>query len=134
MCRPGDLILIHGVKCNGETLGLHTFVVLNDEAGKVQGVDYNLICSIMSSFKNDQQRAKKLSYPGNFPISYKDEQLVIQGNERDGFIKAEQFFFFDKDNLNYRIIGCLCDDVFAVLLEFIEQLAVPIQEITDNIT
>ena len=37
-----------------------------------------------------------------------------------GDIKADQFYFFLKANLKYRVIGRLKDDILLLLFEFIE--------------
>lgn len=72
MCKVGDIIVVN---------------------------NYDIICNVMSSFKNEEQRRKKLSYPGNFPITHNDS-AVINGNEKDGYIKAEQLYYFNKEKLN----------------------------------
>lgn len=49
MCKVGDIILIYNAKNKGKPIGPHQFIVLDDEPGKVKGLDYDLISSIMSS-------------------------------------------------------------------------------------
>lgn len=50
MCNVGDIIVVNGYNDNGKTIGRHSFVVLNDDAGKIQGLDYDIICNVMSSY------------------------------------------------------------------------------------
>jgi len=92
MCNVGDIILVDGYKHAGRDLSKHSFVVLDNDAGSIQGLDYTIVCNVLSSFKSDKQKAKKLSYPGNFEITH-DDIAVSSGNTKDGFIKTEQFYY-----------------------------------------
>jgi len=132
MCTIGDIILIKSFQHKSHVLSKHSFVVLSVEAGKIEGLDYDFVCNVLSSFKNQQQRAKKLGYPGNFEITNKDSS-VIKSNTKDGYAKAEQLYYFNRDKTDYIIIGKLNADVFNRLIEFIENLNVPIEHITDNL-
>lgn len=132
MCKAGDIILINNYFDAGQAIGRHSFVVLSDEAGQIRGLDYDIICNVMSSFKNAEQRRKKLSYPGNFEIKHTDS-VVNNSNEKDGYIKAEQFYYFNKDKIDYTIIGYMTEEAFNLLIEFIEKLEVPITEVVDNL-
>ena len=133
MCKVGDIILIKNYIVNGVHLTKHSFVVLNDKAGQIQGLDYDIICNTMSSFKNDEQRKKKLSYPSNFEILHNDQVINNGGNDIDGFIKAEQFYYFDKDKIDYMVIGTMKVEAFNLLLKFIDELNIPIQDVVDNL-
>ena len=133
MCVVGDIILVDRYKHKEHSLSKHSFVVLSIEADKIEGLDYDFICNVLSSFKNEQQKAKKLSYAGNFEISHADAFIVDGGNKKDGFVKAEQFYYFNKQNINYSVIGQLHADVFNRLIEFIENLDEPIEHIIDNL-
>ena len=88
MCKRGDIILVRNYQDGDRQLGQHSFVVLDDEGGSVRGVAYDLIALVMSSFKTEEQREKKLRYAGNFEISATDEQMTIAAHGRDGYIKA----------------------------------------------
>lgn len=116
-----------------KNLSKHSFVVLKDEAGRIQGLDYNLICNVMSSFKNKEQREKKLKYPGNFPITHNDSSIYNHGNEKDGDIKAEQFYYFNKNTIDFIVIGSMNIEAFNLLIEFIQELEIPIDHIVDNV-
>ncbi|ALU38137.1 type II toxin-antitoxin system PemK/MazF family toxin [Clostridium autoethanogenum] len=133
MCKVRDIILVKNYKSQGKEINKHSFVVLSDEHGKIHGLNYDIICSVMSSFKNDEQRKKKLEYPGNFPIAHNDS--IIENNDGiDGYIKAEQFYYFNKDKLDYIVMGELKEDVFNLVLDFIEdEMDCPIEQITDNL-
>lgn len=137
MCKRGDIIFVRHYQDGDKQLGQHSFVVLDDEGGNVRGVPYDLIALVMSSIKNDRQRDKKLSYPGNFEVSASCQQVNIPSNGKDAYIKAEQFYYFQKENLDYVQIGSLTIDAWAALLEFIEAFAekgVQIKQITDNLS
>lgn len=132
MCRVGDIILITNYIDNGRNISRHSFIVLSDEAGQIQGLDYDIICNVMSSIKDEEQRKKKLSYSGNFPITHNDS-IVTNGNNHDGFIKSEQFYYFNKEKIDYTVIGSMKEDVFNLLLEYIRELKIEIQHVIDNL-
>jgi len=131
MCKIGDIILVNNYTDNGKNIARHSFVVISNERGQVQGLDYDVICNVLSSFKDDEQRKRKLGYPGNFEISHEDS-CVPNGNSKDGYIKAEQFYFFKLDKIDYTVIGKLNEDVLANLLEFIASLGL-IKLVLDNL-
>lgn len=72
MCKVGDIIVVENYKSGGKDIGKHSFVVISDEGGEIQGLDYDLICNVMSSFKDERQKTRKLKYEGNFPITHND--------------------------------------------------------------
>lgn len=133
MCNVGDIILVDDYVHNGVQIGKHSFVVLSIESGQIEGMEYNLMCNVMSSFKNQQQKQHKLSYPGNFPVEIGD-RFVANDNNREGYIKADQLYFLDTNNLNFKVIGSLESDFFNLLLDFIENLTTEIEYITDNLS
>ena len=132
MCKAGDLILVNNYQHGDQSLGRHTFVVINDEGGNIQGLDYELICNVMSSFKNSNQRQKKLAYEGNFEICHDDKDMLT-GNSKDGFIKAEQLYFFSEESIEYTVIGNIKPEIFEQLIEFINKLNIDLELIIDNL-
>lgn len=132
MCQVGDIIVVKNYKSQGRVVKQHSFVVLNTEHGQIQGMDYDLVCNVMSSFKDEEQKAKKLSFPGNFPYEATDER-VKNGHGLEGYIKAEQFYFFDRVKTDFYVIGNVSPALFAALTEFIKALSVEIEYITDNL-
>lgn len=131
MCKVGDIIIIRKYKDNGKTLNRHSFVVIDDENGEIQGYDFDMACNVMSSFKDDEQRARKLSYEGNFPVTSNDK-TTNPDNGKDGYIKAEQIYYFKKDKIEFQVIGSMNEDTLKELFEFIEKLE-KFQLIIDNI-
>jgi len=131
MCKVGDIILVKSYISQGKEIDKHSFVVLNVEHGKIEGLDYNLMCNVMSSFSSPQQRLKKLEYPGNFEITHNDSN-VLNGNTKDGYIKAEQFYYFDRKKLDFEVIGNLDTTFFEKLIKFIHSLD-EYEHIIDNL-
>ena len=131
MCKVGDIILVKEYKSDDVILNKHSFIIIDDENGKIQGLEYNFVCNVMSSFKDEKHKLKKLSYPGNFEVHNK-ETSTDRNNGKDGFVKADQFYYFNKDKLNYERIGNIDEDFLKRLFEFIESLD-QIEEIIDNL-
>ncbi len=132
MCKVGDIILVNKYKHGNKELSRHSFVVLSTEGGSVRGLDYDLICNVMSSFKDEEQKKRKLAYPGNLEVAH-DGTNVPSGNTKGGYIKAEQFYYFDKDSIDYMVIGNVTIELFTALMRLIDELD-EIEEITDNLT
>ena len=132
MCKKSDIILVDHYISQGRRVGMHPFVVIEDKGGEIQGVSFDMIGNVISSFKSEEQKAKKLRYPGNFPI-IAEEQNVPGGHSLDGYIKADQLYYFNKDKISYRVIGSLEPDTFNSLIEFIENGDFTIEQITDNL-
>lgn len=136
MCKRGDIILVNKYKDRGQELPRHSFVVLDDEGGQVMGLPFDFIALVMSSFKDEAQRARKMKFPGNFPVGNADRNMVDWANSKDGYIKGEQFYYFDKSKIDFSVIGSVTDDTFDALVEFIEGLSqrgVSIDQIIDNL-
>ena len=129
MCKIGDIILVDGYIRDGEQIGRHSFVVLSDEKGQIQGLDYDIVCNVMSSFHSEEHKRKKLSYKGNFPIASHDTNAT----KKDGYIKAEQFYYFDKSKTDFIVIGNMVEEVFNRLIDFIESLDIEIEHVVDNL-
>nr|DAU90976.1 MAG TPA: endoribonuclease [Caudoviricetes sp.] len=132
MCKIGDIILVDNYKDNGCNLNKHSFIVIEDENGTIEGVPYDFICNVMSSFKNDEQKLRKLRYPGNFPISHNDT-VTDPHNNRDGFVKTDQLYYFKKDNINFKVIGNVIPEVLDMIFDFIENSDFEFSHIIDNL-
>lgn len=131
VCKVGDIIIINNYVDNGVNLSKHSFVVVDDENGEIQGLAYDFVCNVMSSFKNEEQKQKKLKYPGNFPISHDDTE-TDPDNGKDGYIKAEQLYYFNKNKINFQVIGTVNEDVLEQLFKFISDLE-EVKIILDNL-
>ena len=131
MCKVGDIIVINNYKSQGDDMTRHSFVVLSTEHGKIQGLDYDLVCNVMSSFHSEEQRKRKMGYPGNFEYSAEQEN-VHNGHGKAGYIKAEQFYYFDRASIDFYVIGNVVPELFNALIAFINGLS-EIEHIIDNL-
>lgn len=132
MCRLGDIILIRRYEHHGVPINNHSFVVIEDSGGQIEGVPFDFIGNVFSSFKSEDQKQKKLSFPGNIEVSHNDTQIA-NSNRKDGFIKAEQFYYFNKSKIDYQVIGTMTPEMFNKLIDFISELQIEIINITDNL-
>ena len=136
VCKRGDIIVIKSYRARGDRIGKHSFVVVDDEGGTVRGIPFDFAALVMSSFKDAEQRTKKLSYPGNVEIGPKDTKMGANANKKSGFVKTDQFYYFDKSKTDFRVIGTFAPDAFEYLLYCIEDLAkqgITIEQIIDNL-
>ena len=131
MCRRGDIIVVKEYISHGVNLSRHSFVVVDDQNGKVCGMDYDIVCNVMSSFHSDEHREHKLRFPGNLEFDT-SEEMVTNGNNKSGYIKADQLYYFNKSEIDYYVIGVVSPDLFIRLIELIESLE-SIEHITDNL-
>lgn len=130
-CKVGDIIVVRNYKDHGRSVGRHSFVVLSTDRGQIKSLDYDLVCNVMSSFHSEEHRKKKLTYPGNFEYDASQEN-VKNGHGKAGYIKAEQFFYFDSTYLDYYVIGNVQPELLRRLFEYIESLDT-IDHIIDNL-
>lgn len=131
MCKVGDIIVVRNYVSQGKTINRHSFVVLSTEQGKIQGLDFDLVCNVMSSFSSEEQRKKKMGYPGNFEYPASAENIQ-NGHGRSGYIKAEQLYLFNRKNTDFYVLGNVDPELFNALIDFINQLK-DIEVITDNL-
>jgi hypothetical protein len=132
MCKTGDIILVKKYKDGNKLLNKHSFVVISDENGEIEGLSYDLICNVLSSFKTEEQKQRKLSYSGNFPIANEDT-VTIPDNGKDGYLKTDQLYYFKKNLLDYEIIGYIKTDIFELIIEFINSSDFDLKAILDNL-
>ena len=137
MCKIGDILLIYNAK-NGQYVGKHPFIVLDDNAGKVRGVySYDFIGLLVWSANTEEKNESLRSFEVTFPISPDDKVMdnVDKTNRMNSFVKADQFFYFDKSKIKYIKIGSLVPDIFNLIIEFIQELAeagIVFQQILDK--
>lgn len=131
MCKVGDIIVVTHYKSHGVPLNRHSFVVVSLNDGQICGMDYDMVCTVMSSFHSEEHRQKKLSFPGNVEYDASDE-TVKNGHGKSGYIKADQLYYFVQSDLNYFTIGEITPELFKRLLERIESMD-SIEHITDNL-
>ena len=137
MCRVGDIILVQNATKDGIPVGKHSFVVYATRNDEVQSIDFDIVAFIMSSFKSGKQKEWKMSFPGNFPIVPDDSTIVDEkSNDRHGYVAVDQYFLFNKNKVNYEVIGQIKPEIFDLLLEYIEEMkkkGMPVKVINDNL-
>ena len=132
MCKIGDIIIVDEYKDNGNVIPSHSFVVINDENGEIQGLSYDFVANALSSFKGKTQKKRKLSYPGNFPITPNDT-ITNPHNNKSGYIQSDQFYYFSKDKISYEVIGYMKPEIFNSLIEYIDNSDFELLDIVDNL-
>lgn len=135
MCEIGDIILIYNPRRMHKSIGMHSFVVLDDTHGNIKSVNFDFVGLLMSSMDTPEKKEKLMRYDGNFPISPDEQNVLNNGNGKYACIKADQFYYFNKDKIKYKVIGKLNEDIFNLLIEFIEELSengMVFQQIVDN--
>lgn len=132
MCQVGDIIVVNKYKHGSHELSRHSFVVIDDENGIIQGLPYDFVANAFSSFKNETQKQRKISYPGNFEINHNDVN-TNPNNGKDGYVKADQWYYFSKSKIQYIVIGQMKKDVFNDLMKYIENSDFDFIDITENL-
>ena len=122
MCKIGDIIGVSKyIGQDGVKIPFHYFIVISDEKGKIYGFDFDIVGIVMSSFKNEEQKTKKIKYDENLEI-IEEEFDIGNRKKRRGFIKADQLYYFDKNKTNFYVVGQVDGDVLIKLLEKIGYL------------
>ena len=139
MCKIGDILLIFNAR-NKRPVGMHPFIVLDDSNGKVSGVySYDFIGLLLTSADTEEKKEKLGKIEGNFPIAEKDK-ILNEGKDkdnRDSYVEADQFFYFDKNKIKYIHIGSIEPSIYNLIIEFIEELSkngTQIKQILDKAT
>ena len=97
MCKLGDIIVVNNyIGEDGMVIGKHSFIVVNDKPDFIEGLGYDLVTNVMSSFKNEEQRNRKLRFMENIEIISDDIISNKNINKKSGFVKADQLIYFDK--------------------------------------
>ena len=99
---------------------------------KIQGLPYDLVCNVMSSFHSEEHKEKKLRFKGNLQVNKEDVQIP-NGNNKEGYIKADQFYYFKRAEIDYIVIGSVSIDLYLQLINYINQLD-KVEDIIDNLT
>ena len=69
MCKLGDIIVVNKyIGEDGKEIGKHSFIVIDDNPDCIRGLDYSHVTTVISSFKNEEQRKRKLNYKENLEI------------------------------------------------------------------
>jgi hypothetical protein len=73
-----------------------------------------------------------MNYPGNFPIA-NDDTVTIPHNDKDGFLKTDQLYYFNKSILDFKVIGYIKPDIFELVLEYINESDFNLEAIINNL-
>ena len=136
MCKLGDIIVINKYISEDEKeISKHSFIVVNDKPGFIEGLQYDLIANVMSSFKNEEQRMKKLKFQENVEILSKNIISNLPVNKKGGFVKANQLFYFDKSKIDYYVLGHIDEELLDELTMIIVSLSNKglLKQITSNL-
>ena len=134
MCKLGDIIVINNyIGDDNKQINQHSFIVVSDEKGTIAGLEYSMVTSVISSFKNDEQRQKKLKHEENMelPLNSMNEKNF----KKLSYVKADKVFYFNKNKIDYYIIASLKDEYLDELLKLILKLASKgkLSQIIDNL-
>ena len=122
MCKIGDIIAVPGFIGDGNNfVNIHYFVVVNDRNGKIEGLSFDIVGTVMSSFKSVKHKNKKIKYKENIEITEK-EGIINNKNLKNGYIKADQLHYFNKNKTFYFVVGQVDGDVLIRILERIKYL------------
>ena len=122
MCKVGDIIVINEFKNEyGEIVSKHSFVVISDEEDFIKGFKYDFVANMLCSFHGESHKRNKLRFKQNFTF----DGQKISGNDinhKEGFIKADQLYYFNKNNIDYKIIAHIDDKLLNDLIRLIKIL------------
>ena len=131
MLNPGDIILIHNYKDdNNKEVKAHYFIILTNNPGKIEGLDFDIVCNPMSSFKDKDHRLDVLDSENNYEIKNEDWDPHI--NNLSGYAKVNQVYPFNLNKIPYEPISKLKQESFKALLEYFINLS-PKKVFTNNL-
>lgn len=124
MCKIGDIIVVKSyIGDDGKKVNKHSFIVIDDNLGKIGGLNYSLVTNVMSSFKDEEHKKRKLQYKENLEITSDDINSDCK-NGKSGYIKADQLIYFDKDKIDYYLFGHVDSELLDELIRLIVELKV----------
>ena len=119
MCKLGDIIVVNAFKNEfGEIVKKHSFVVINDEENSIEGLNYDFIANMLCSFHDDKHKSKKLRFKENLEIT-ENNISSEKANDKTGYIKSDQLYYFNKEKIKYYVLGQLNPDLLDELLQLI---------------
>ncbi len=134
MCKLGDIIVVKSYTGDdGKKIKQHSFIVVDDEAGTISGLDYTMVASVISSFKDEEQKKRKLKYDGNMELPI--DSLNEFNFKKESYVKADKAFYFDKEKLDYYVFATIKEEWLDKLLHLILKLAKEgkLEQITNNL-
>jgi len=123
VCKFGDVIVIKNyIGDDGKKVKHHSFIVIDDNPGIIKGLNYNLVTNVMSSFKDEKHRKKKLKYKENLEV-YSDNIISNLKNSKTGYIKADQLYYFDKNKIEYYVFARIDQQLLDELIKLVIDLS-----------
>jgi len=123
MCKLGDIIVVNKyVGENGKEIGKHSFIVVDDTPDFIKGLSYTHVTTVISSFKNEKHRERKLNFRENLEIIEFEKNGRKRKLKKDSYIKADQLIYFNKSKIDYYILGKISDELFDKLILLIMTL------------
>ncbi len=125
MCKIGDIIVVRKyIGDDGKIINKqHSFIVIDDNSNQISGLKYDMVANVMSSFRDDKHKKKKLKYKENLEIT-SDDIVSENKNNKSGYIKADQLFYFEKSRLDYYVFAHVESELLDELLKLIIELEV----------
>lgn len=122
MCKLGDVIIIKEFKNeNNEIVKKHSFVVISDEKDIVESLEYDFVSNMMCSFHDEFHKRKKAKFKCNLTIN----EEFVEGkkiNNKEGYIKADQLYYFKKENIEYKVIAHMSEELLEKIKKLIVEL------------
>lgn len=94
----------------------HSFVVINDKCGIIEGYSYDFISNIMCSFHDEKHKKHKLRMKSNVEINNNDV-IGENTNNKGGYIRTDELFYFDKKKIQYKVIARVQDNLLNKLVK-----------------
>ena len=98
MCKAGDIIVVDKyIGEDGKNIGKHSFIVVDDNADIIKGIPYTFVTNVISSFKNEKHKERKLNFRENLEIIEFEKNGKKIKPKKDSYIKEDQLIYFKKD-------------------------------------
>ena len=81
---------------------------------------------LLTSADTEEKKKRLGNIVGNFPIAKEDKILdkeSMNDTNRNSYVEADQFFYFDKNQIKYIHIGRIEPDIYNLITEFIEEIS-----------
>ena len=123
MCKAGDIIVVDKyIGEDGKNIGKHSFIVVDDNADIIKGIPYTFVTNVISSFKNEKHKERKLNFREDLEIIEFEKNGKKIKPKKDSYIKEDQLIYFNKSKIDYYILGKISDELFDKLILLIMTL------------
>lgn len=124
MCKLGDIIVVNKyIGDDGKEIGRHSFIVIDDNEDSIKGLEYTHVTAVISSFKSEEQKSKKLQFEENMEIDTFEKNGNTLKFKKPSYIKADKLFYFNKNKLDYFVFARISDDLLDELMKLILHLS-----------